>query len=89
MIDSKAYTEVYEVINNMPKEMQEKIPNKMKEAIKNQMDKKYDFKYKITNNGELLEDTKKILSVLYTDYLATEDVRKIIYAKERKLQSKK
>ena len=91
MLQSKAYTEVYYIISKMPDEMKNKIPEKIINNIKNRMDKKY--KFHIPNddfeNVELLEDTEKILSVLYTDYFSTEEEREVILYKEKMIEEEK
>ena len=85
MIDSKAYTEVYNIINCMSDEYKEKIPNKVIQTIKYKMDKNYEFNIDLDNINdlELMDDTEKILSVLYTDYISSEEERKIIKNKEK------
>lgn len=90
MIDSKAYTEVYYIINEMSDELKTKIPQNIIKNIKEKMDNNYQFNIenKDVENIKLLEDTEKILSVLYTDYIATEYERKIIKAKEKILLNK-
>ena len=91
MIEAKAYTEAYYIIKKLPNELIEKIPLKVLEAIKQNMDKNYDFKVENDNfeNVELMDDTEKILSVIYTDYLASDEERKIILNKERIIKAKK
>ena len=85
MMDSKAYTEVYNIINCMSDEYKEKIPNKVIQTIKYKMDKNYEFNIDLDNINdlELMDDTEKILSVLYTDYISPEEERKIIKNKEK------
>ena len=85
MIDKKAYTEVYKIIELLPNELKNKIPKDIILGIKDNIDKKYEFEINEENidNINLLEDTEKILSVLYTDYLATEEERKVIKNKEK------
>lgn len=85
MIDKKAYTEVYKLIEILPEELKKKIPEDFIDVIKNNMDTSYKFEIDTENIEEidLLEDTEKILSVIYTDYLATEEERKIIKNKEK------
>ena len=80
MLNRKAYTEVYYIVNLMSEEMKNMIPEKVLNNIKNRMDKEYEFYIDEDDieNLELLEDTEKILSVLYTDYLSTEEERQII-----------
>ena len=53
------------------------------------MDTNYEF-YIDDDIGdvELLEDTEKILSVLYTDFLVTDEERDIIKKKEKILQER-
>ena len=70
-LDRKALAEVYNVLIMLDKENFDKIPKKMIEAIKNNMDTDYEVEWSEIEKGNLLEDTEKILSVLYTDYLAS------------------
>lgn len=91
MLDSKAYTEAFCIINLMTDEMRNKIPEKIMKNIQERLDKDYEFnidKHDI-ENVELLEDTEKILSVLYTDYLSTEEERKVILNKENVIANSK
>ena len=76
--DRRALTEVYNVLIMLDKENFDKIPKKMIEAIKENMDTEYDVQWNEIENGNLLEDTEKILAVLYTDYLATLEEKNII-----------
>lgn len=91
MLNRKAYTEVYYIVNLMSEEMKNMIPEKVLNNIKNRMDKEYEFYIDEDDieNLELLEDTEKILSVLYTDYLSTEEERQIILNKEKMLAGSK
>ncbi len=72
-MESRAYTEANYIINEMSEEMKNKIPAKILKNIENRMDKTYKFYIENDDfeNVELLEDTEKILSVIYTDYLAS------------------
>ncbi len=90
-MDSRAYTEVNYIINEMSDEMKNKIPSQILRNIENRMDKNYDFRIEEEEfeNAELLEDTQKILSVLYTDYLASDEEKIIIKNKEKILENKK
>ena len=76
--DRKALAEVYNVLIRLDKENFDKIPKEMIEAIKNNMDTDYEVEWSEIEKGNLLEDTEKILSVLYTDYLATPEEKNII-----------
>lgn len=91
MISKQAYSEVYYLISEMSEELRQKIPLNIINAIKEKMDKNYQFNIE---NGDiedlvLLEDTEKVLSVLYTDYIATEEEKAIIKNKERVLEEKR
>ena len=86
MIDSRAYTEAYEVIKKMPIEWQNKIPKNLKNAIELNRDKNYKINIEDFENTKFLKDTEKILSVIYTDYLSTPEEKKIILAKENSLK---
>ena len=76
--DRRALTEVYNVLIMLDKENFDKIPKKMIDAIKDNMDTAYEVEWSEIEKGNLLEDTEKILSVLYTDYLATPEEKNII-----------
>lgn len=84
-MDSKAYTEVYNIINCMSDKYKKKIPNRLIEAIRYKMDKTYEFKIDKNNmnNLKLMDDTEKILSIIYTDYISSDEERKIIKNKEK------
>ncbi len=90
-MNSKAYTEVDFIINEMSNELSKKIPKEIKEMIKEKMDKTYEFSIEDEEWEEkvLLEDTEKILSVLYTDYIANEEEKKLILNKEKIIMQKK
>lgn len=90
-MNSKAYTEVNFIINEMDSELSNKIPKNIKEMIREKMDKNYEF-YIEDNEWEekdLLEDTEKILSVLYTDYIANDEEKKLILNKEKIIKQKR
>ena len=91
MITRQAYTEVYYLINEMSDEMRKKIPLNIINAIKEKMDKNYKFNVENEDIEDLvlLEDTEKILSVLYTDYIASEEEKNIIKNKEKLIAEKR
>ncbi len=86
MLDRKAIKEAYVIINMLSKENKNKIPKDFIEYLKDNMDKNYKFdisdKIENINRVKLLPDTEKILSVVYTDYLSTEEEKNIIKFKE-------
>lgn len=90
-MDSRAYTECYYIIEQMSEELRNKIPEKIRKTIEQKMDKNYKFHIENEDfeNAKLLKDTEKILSVLYTDYLSTDEERMIIKNKEQIINAKK
>lgn len=89
MINPKAYTEVNEIIKSIPNEIQEKIPEDIRKTIDYNSDKNYYFTFESFEKSELLEDTKKILSVLYTDYFSTKNEKEVILEKEKIIERQK
>lgn len=90
-MEAKAYTQAYCVLQMLSEEEKKKIPEKLIEAIRNRMDDEYQFEVDTEDEGEseLLVDTEKILSVVYTDYLATDEEKKAIKNKEIKYMLEK
>ena len=88
-MDRRAYSEVNYIINNMPKEMKNEIPTDVIINIQNKMDKDYVVKIKDIEYDELLPDTEKLLAVLYADYIAPDDERKLIKDTEKRIKDKK
>lgn len=89
MISKNAYAQVYYIINEMSEELRNKIP----EEIRNNIDVRRNKEYKCDinediENMELLEDTKKLLSVLYTDYIASKEEKEFILDKEKAVKNK-
>lgn len=71
----------------LPEKEKAKIPEKWYQLIETKRDKDYKFNTR-DEDITLLPDTEKILSVIYTDYLASEEERKIIKAKENSFLKK-
>lgn len=76
---NKALKEVYVILNYIDEEEKNKIPKEMLELIKENMDKEYNFKIdknlKISEQ-KLLNETKGLISVLYSRYICSEEERK-------------
>ena len=79
MIDARAYSQVSYIISLMSENLKRKIPQDFVDMI----ERKKNIKDMI-----LLDDTEKILSVIYTDYIASEEEKVIIKNKEKKLYLK-
>lgn len=83
---SKAYKEVIEILNYVPKESIDKIPETMLEVFRTKMDKNWDFKVDINKSFEeqnLLDETKAIFANIFRDYWATPYQKERIEAKEK------
>ena len=68
----KAYTEVYYAINNFSDELKSKIPEDIINIIGNSMDTKY-----VPINSDMSEEAIAILSIIYSDFLCTNEEKKI------------
>ena len=82
----KAYKEVIEILNFVPKESFDKIPQIMIDTLKTKMDENYDFKVDIDKSFDeqnLLDETKAIFANIFRDYWATPYQRERIEAKEK------
>jgi len=81
----KAYKEVIEILNFIPKDSVDKIPQTMIDTFKAKMDNTYNFKVDINKSFEeqkLLEETKAIFANIFRDYWATSYQKERIKAKE-------
>ena len=74
---NQAFSETYDVINHMSKEMQEKIPKSFINLIKENRDLDYKFNidYSTDIKKQLLKETKVILSLIYRDCLCSKEKR--------------
>lgn len=94
----KALVELYVIITYMKQDLQNKIPEELKLSIIKNKDEKYKFKYDITlplYKQELLLETKSLLSVIYTNYLCSDEEKekwneydKFYIQKQEQLKSK-
>lgn len=78
-IYSKAFKEVYIILNSFGKEITDKIPASMMNFIEEHMDKNYIFfmDEKIPIESQNFKDeTLGIISLIYRDYIASEEERK-------------
>ena len=76
--DKRALAEAYNILIMLEREKFEKIPANVINGIHDNMDLSYDVELEKIEDGEILEDTEKILSVIYTDYLATPEEKEIV-----------
>lgn len=76
-VNRKALTEVYEILQEYEDDIDE-IPEKYMYVIEDNMDKDHIFSTEDLEDVELLEDTKKILTYLYTNFLSTPEERTVL-----------
>lgn len=75
----KAFSEVDTILEYSSEEIRNKVPDKFRQLIKNNKDNNYKLildEHKKLNDQELLIETREILSLIYRDYLCSEDERK-------------
>lgn len=84
---NKAFSEVYDIINHLNKDLYKKVPSKFIQIIEKNRDLDYkvniDYRKSIIEQ-ELLKDTRVILSLMYRDYICTPEERKELLIKDRK-----
>lgn len=89
MITKQAYSEVYTVISMMSETLKSRIPQNVLIGIDNKRDKQNTIKVNNIKQLNISKQAEEILAVLYKNYLATDDEKKIIKAKERILFERK
>ena len=85
-IYSKAFKEISEIIKFFPKSEYRKIPKSFIKFIEENMDNNYDYKLKHVDdfqNQEMLEETKILLSIVYRDFIASNEEKKQIHKMEK------
>ena len=88
----KVLRQVEYIIQSFPKEIQDKIPNNFRNAIVEKMDttyipEPYD-KNKTLDEQNISEETKKILALIYRNYLVTDEDRKQLIIEENNIKQK-
>ena len=76
---NQAFSEVYDIINHLDTKLYNRIPMGFIEMIKANKDNTYQPKidYNISiNRQKLLKDTRTILSLIYRDYICSDEKRK-------------
>lgn len=86
----RAYTEVFEVLNNLSKEEYEKIPKEKIEYYKENRDRNYKFKIDLSMSIEkmnLSREANSILVSLFLEYFVTfnqkESLEEMLYKNEQ------
>lgn len=88
-LNPKAYKEGYEILCLLPEVSKEKIPEDIWEFIKGNMDLKHEITVEDMDKNILLEDTNLLLAIVYKTYLATQEEKKMIKAKENAVKRRK
>lgn len=81
-LNRKSYKEAYYILNMLSEDIKKKIPNEIQDFIIENMDINHEIRYKDIYENKLLDDTNLLLAIIYKDYIATEEERMIIKAKE-------
>ncbi len=83
---ANAYSEVLEILKHIPLEDYNKIPASKIKLFETNANKEYKFKYNpeltLTEQG-VSKRAKAIIAILFRDYWATDEQRKIILAKQK------
>ena len=84
--DKRAYSEVIEILNHIPKEDYAKIPTEYIKFFEKEKDKNYYFIYDASQTLEaqsVSKEAKIIIAILFRDYWATPHQKNIILENER------
>ena len=88
----KALKEVYYILQNLPNEIQNKIPNDFKQSIVDNMDINYVpevfDKNKTLDEQNISDEAKKILALIYRNYIVSDEGRKQLIIEENKIVQK-
>ena len=88
----KVLSEVNYILQNLPSEIQNKIPSDFKSAIVQNMDvtyipEPYD-RNKTLDEQNISEETKKILALIYRNYIVADEERKQLIIEENRIIQK-
>lgn len=87
-ISPKTYSEVYKVLSLMPINVLIKIPDNILKNIEKNRDKEEIIVIESIEEYKPSDEAGKVISVLYKNYLATDEEKKIIEDKEKMLYQK-
>lgn len=82
MLTKMAYSEVYTIISMMSEKLRNNIPQNVLNIIESKRDKKYNIQIKNIKEYKFSDEANKLLAVLYKNYLANTEEKRIIIAKE-------
>lgn len=83
---TKAFKEIYIILNRSSKEELNKIPKSFIEFIESNMDMEYNPQIDFNENFEksVLEETLILLALIYRDYLISKEEREVLIQNEKK-----
>ncbi len=88
-LNPKSYKEGYDILYLLPKDEKYKIPKDVWKFLEENMDLHHQVTPENIYNNNLLDDTNLLLAIIYKNYLATEEEKLIINAKELSVARKK
>ena len=83
---TKAFKEIYIILNRSSKKELNKIPKSFIEFIESNMDMEYNPQIEFNENFEksVLEETLILLALIYRDYLISKEEREVLIQNEKK-----
>lgn len=88
-LDPKAYKEVYTIIKMLDESKQNLIPTEIVNYIVSHMDSSHTISNDDIKKNNLLSDTNLLLAALFKSFIANDEEKRIINAKERSIELKK
>lgn len=83
---NQSFSEVYDIVMHLEKKLYNKIPNSFIQMLKENKDENYKINIdysKNINEQSLLRDTRIILSLIYRDYICSEEKRQELIEKDQ------
>lgn len=88
-LEPKSYKEGYDLMKLLPNDIKKKIPEDIWQFLEENMDLNHRVTAQDIEKNNLLEDTNLLLAIIYKSYLASDEEKKIINAKETSMKRKK
>ena len=88
---NKSFTEVLDVINHMEEKLYVKIPKEFIKLITENRDKNYEITIDYSrgiNESNLLKETRVILSLIYRNYICSEEEREKLFLEDKEVQKR-
>lgn len=88
---NKSFTEVLDIINHMEEKLYVKIPKEFIKLITENRDKNYEITIDYSrgiNESNLLKETRVILSLIYRNYICSEEEREKLFLEDKEVQKR-